>query len=375
MPREEKILITGGAGFVGSHLADELVKRGYEVRIFDNLDPQVHGDSRERPAYLNKNCQFIKGDVRDGEAFKEAIQGMDAVYHLAAAVGVGQSMYQIKKYIEVNTLGTAVLLELLVNTKNKVRKLVIASSMSIYGEGSYKCKGCGLVYPKLRAVKQLKQKDWQMRCPCCGKKTEPLPTPEDKPLYPNSIYALSKRDQEEQCLIVGRTYKIPTVALRYFNIYGSRQSLSNPYTGVAAIFSSRIKNRHSPLIYEDGLQSRDFIHVSDIVQANLLALVNPAADYQVLNVGRGKSTSILKVAEILIKLYKSKVTPQVVNKYRAGDIRHCYADISRIRKLGFSPRVSLEEGFKELMEWGKGVNAEDKTEKASSELKNKGLTI
>lgn len=372
---KEKILVTGGAGFIGSHLVDALVKRGYGVRILDNLDPQVHGAPGKKPVYLNKECQFIKGDVREPSAVKKAVKGMDVVYHLAAAVGVGQSMYQIRKYIEVNTLGTAILLDLLVNTRNKVRKLIVASSMSIYGEGSYKCTECGFVYPKLRPDKQLKQRIWEMLCPCCGKKAKPFPTPEDKVLHPTSIYALSKRDQEEQCLIVGQSYKIPTVAMRYFNIYGSRQSLSNPYTGVAAIFSSRIKNNHSPLIYEDGLQTRDFIHVSDIVQANLLALTNPKADYQALNVGTGRPTSILEVAKILIKLYKVKVSPQVVNKYRAGDIRHCYSDISRIRQLGFSPRVSLEKGFPELIDWGKVVRAEDKTSRATFELKSKGLTI
>ncbi len=370
-----KILVTGGAGFVGSHLVDALVKRGYGVRILDNLDPQVHGAAQAKPVYLNKYCDFIKGDVRDEKIFKKAIQGVDGIYHMAAAVGVGQSMYQIRKYIEVNTLGTAILLDLLVNARNKVGKLIVASSMSIYGEGPYKCKRCGFVYPKLRPDKQLEQRIWEMFCPGCGKKAQPQPTSEDKVLHPTSIYALSKRDQEEQCLIVGRSYKIPTVAMRYFNIYGSRQSLSNPYTGVAAIFSSRIKNNHSPLIYEDGLQTRDFIHVSDIVQANLLALANPKADYQALNVGTGRPTSILEVAKILIKLYKAKVSPQVVNNYRAGDIRHCYADISRIRQLGFSPQVSLEKGFPEFIEWGKIVRAEDKTSRASLELKSKGLTI
>lgn len=371
----EKILVTGGAGFVGSHLVDALVKKGYRVRVLDNLEPQVHGISLKKPEYLNKACQFIKGDVRDERAFKKAIYGMDAIYHLAATVGVGQSMYQIKKYIEVNTLGTAVLLDLLVNTKNKIRKLIIASSMSIYGEGAYKCEDCGLVYPKLRSGQQLKQRKWEMLCPICAKEVIPMPTCEDKVLYPTSIYALSKRDQEEQCLITGRSYKIPTVALRYFNIYGSRQSLSNPYTGVCAIFSSRIKNNHSPLIYEDGLQTRDFIHISDIIQASLLALTDSRFDYQALNVGTGRPTSIFEIARVLAKLYKSNVLPKVVNKYRAGDIRHCYADISCISRLGFSPKASLEYGFRELIEWGREVKARDRTSLACSELKTKGLTI
>jgi dTDP-L-rhamnose 4-epimerase len=275
----------------------------------------------------------------------------------------------------VNTLGTAILLDLLVNTKNKVKKIIVASSMSIYGEGAYGCKDCGVVYPQNRLSRNLQQRKWEMVCPRCSKEVGGMPTSEDKVLHPTSIYALSKRDQEEQCLITGKSYKIPTVALRYFNIYGSRQSLSNPYTGVCAIFSSRIKNRHSPLIYEDGLQTRDFVHVSDIVQANLLALSNPKADYQALNVGTGSPTSILGIASILIKLYKIKVLPQVVNQYRAGDIRHCYADISRIKQLGFAPKMSLEKGFQELIRWGREAEATDKTSKASLELKAKGLTI
>lgn len=372
---KEKILITGGAGFVGSHLADALLKRGYAVRVMDNLEPQVHGPAQKKPAYLNKECEFIKGDIRDEGVLKKTLQAVDAVYHLAAVVGVGQSMYEVKKYIEVNTLGTAVLLNLLVNNKNKVRKLIVASSMSIYGEGSYKCRRCGYVYPQLRPLAQLKEKKWEMQCLSCKKTAYPVATPEEKALYPTSIYAITKRDQEEQCLIIGRSYKIPTVALRYFNIYGSRQSLSNPYTGVCAIFSSRIKNNNSPCIFEDGLQTRDFIHVSDIVQANILALTKREADYQALNVGTGRPTSVFQIAHKLIKLYNAKVKPKIVSKYRSGDIRHCYADIGRIEKIGFTPRVTLEKGLHELIAWGKEEKAHDKTERVSSELRNRGLTI
>lgn len=372
---KETILVTGGAGFVGSHLADELVRQGYRVVILDNLDPQVHGVAQRTPQYLNHHCRFIRADIRDSGTLKKALRGIDAVFHLAAVVGVGQSMYQIRKYIEVNTLGTAVLLDLLVNTKNKVRKLVVASSMSIYGEGSYKCRSCGLVYPLLRTEQQLRRRKWEIACLKCAKMLKPVNTPETKVLHPASIYALSKRDQEEQCLITARSYKIPMVALRYFNIYGSRQSLSNPYTGVAAIFSSRIKNRRPPRVYEDGLQTRDFIHVSDIVQANLLALNNPGADYQALNVGTGRPVSVLEIAQTLLKLYGLDLKPVVVNKYRAGDIRHCYADIFRIRRLGFSPKIALEDGFRELISWGRQAKAEDRTQKAASELMVKKLTI
>lgn len=364
-----KILVTGGAGFVGSHLVDSLVKK-HDVVIYDNLEPQVHKDF---PEYLNNSVEFKKENICDKIKLKEAIIDCDIIFHEAAMVGVGQSMYQIERYMDVNTMGTAKLLDILVNEEHNVKKLIVASSMSIYGEGKYECSGCGVVYPPLRSNAQLENRTWEMTCQKCGKIVKPAPTDEDKPLQPTSIYAISKKDQEEMSLAIGHTYGIPTVALRYFNIYGPRQALSNPYTGVCAIFSSRIKNNNLPIVYEDGVQTRDFISVHDIVRANILVMEKSKADYNVFNVGTGKPITILGIANTLSKLYGKKSNPEIVNKYRAGDIRHCYADISKIKKLGFDPIVSFNEGMHELVEWGETQEAEDKSDVAYQELKERGL--
>ena len=286
----EKVLVTGGAGFIGSHIVDALLRDGHQVRVLDNLEPQVHGGLREqnkKPDYLNPEVEFILGDVRDPEMVAHALQGIDVVFHEAAMVGVGQSMYEILRYTDVNVRGAAVLLQAIVDAKQRPCKMIVASSMSIYGEGAYQCPVHGRTYPKLRPQSQLLQRDWEMHCPVssCDQHAAPIPTDEDKPLYPASIYAINKRDHEEMFLSTGYAYTIPTVALRYFNVYGTRQALSNPYTGVAAIFSGRLRNNNPPVIFEDGRQRRDFVHVSDIVQANLLVMQNPAADFGVYNVG------------------------------------------------------------------------------------------
>ncbi|MFQ5812818.1 MAG: NAD-dependent epimerase/dehydratase family protein [Anaerolineae bacterium] len=423
------ILVMGGAGFIGSHLVDALVTQGHRVRVFDNLEPQVHGGLREQgkwPDYCNPDAEYILGDVRDRDALRKAMQGVDVIFHEAAAVGVGQSMYEIEHYVDANTRGTAVLLDILANEasiRSRVRKLIVASSMSIYGEGKYKCPVHGVVYPKLRPNDQLAARDWEMRCPMtksqipnpnpqsfgcaqdrpailrlrsgqvCNLPLKPLPTDEDKPLYPTSIYAITKKDQEEMCLAVGRAYGIPTVALRYFNVYGPRQALSNPYTGVAAIFSSRLLNGKPPVIFEDGRQSRDFVHVSDIVQANLLAMERDEADYGVFNVGTGRALTILDIANALIahfegttcdsqsaipnpKLVLSPVeASEIVNRFRAGDIRHCFADISRIQALGYQPRVRFEDGVAELVDWVRTQTAVDGFERARQELVSRGLAV
>lgn len=366
-----KILVTGGAGFIGSHLVDKLVEVGHDVVVLDNLEPQVHS---KKPDYLNPKAEYIFEDVRNEELLRNLLSDVEIIFHQAAAVGVGQSMYEIKKYVDANTYATAKLLDILVNKENSVKKLIVASSMSIYGEGAYECEDCGIVHPKLRSEEQLKKKIWEVKCPNCGKEARPIHTPEDKPLHPESIYAITKRDQEEMCLVVGRAYGIPTVALRYFNVYGPRQSLNNPYTGVCAIFSTRIKNNNPPLIFEDGMQTRDFVSVHDIVQANILAMEKNSANYEALNVGTEKPISILKVAEVLIKLYGKDLKPEVTNKYRVGDIRHCFADISKMKsKLGYEPKISFEDGMKELVAWGEKVEAEDKFESAYEELRAKGL--
>src|SRR5882757_4109254 len=290
----KNILITGGAGFVGSHLADALLASGHHVRIYDNLTGQVH--LHGIPEYLAEDAEFVQGDVRDSAAMRRALAGIEIVFHMAAAVGVGQSMYEIERYMGSNTQGTAVLLQQLLDRKSRVEKLVLASSMSIYGEGKYLCAQCGNVAPQLRTADQLRIRHWEPNCPGCGDALTPIPTDESKPLQCSSIYALSKKGQEEMCLLFGRTYGLPTLALRYFNIYGTRQALSNPYTGVAAIFASRLMNGNPPLIFEDGKQLRDFVSINDIVRANILAMDNSGGEGKALNIGSGQPVSIFEVA-------------------------------------------------------------------------------
>jgi len=348
----ERILITGGAGFVGSHLADALGAAGHDVVLFDNLEPQVHGEGIERPPYLDPAHLLVRGDIRDADALAPLIHKADVVFHLAAMVGVGQSMYQVRRYTDVNAMGIATLLEVLASERQHVRKLLVASSMSIYGEGAYSCPNCGRVSPRLRPAAQLEAGNWNVRCPACQEVVQPAPTNEDKALYPTSIYAINKRDHEEMALAFGHAYELPAVAMRFFNIYGSRQALSNPYTGVAAIFSGRMLDGQVPRLYEDGLQQRDFVHVSDIVRACCLAMNKSAADYQVLNVGTGRPISVLQVAQTLARDLEFNRPPEITRKYRAGDIRHCYADISRIHELlGYTPAQRFEDGIHELVAW------------------------
>jgi dTDP-L-rhamnose 4-epimerase len=369
---KKHILVTGGAGFIGSFLVDELISQGHDVRIFDCLDPQVHGG--KIPAYLNKQAEFIKGDVRRPEELAKAIQDIDVIFHEASAVGVGQSMYQVSHYMNVNVMGTSHLLNLLIDKEHDVKKIIVAGSMSSYGEGAYRCTKCGVVYPKLRTEEQMAKSQWELFCPKCGRVAKPMPTPETKLLDSNSVYAISKKVQEEMFHNIGRAYGIPSVALRYFNVYGPRQSLSNPYTGVAAIFMSRIKNNNAPVINEDGLQTRDFISVHDIVRANILAMESKAADYESFNVGSGRPISIKYLAEYLAKLYGVNMKPEINYKFRKGDVRHCFADISKIKsKLGFVPKVKTEDGLRQLVDWSRKVEAVDKYEKAAQELKAKGL--
>lgn len=375
MRTNKKALVTGGAGFIGSHTVDFLVERGYQVRVYDNLTPQVHGEAAKKPGYLHPGAEFIKGDVRDRESLKKAIQGTDVVIHDAAEVGVGQSMYAIEQYVSSNVHGTAVLWDILVNEKHKVEKVLVASSMSLYGEGRYRCAEHGSISPSPRPDEQLKESRWDMLCPVCKTPATPIPTDEEKPLECTSVYAQSKKDQEVYSLMIGKAYKIPTVACRYFNCYGPRQSLNNPYTGAAAIFCSAIKNNKPPLIYEDGRQRRDFIHVKDLVRGKLIALESSRADYGVFNIGTGKPSSILELAETLILLCKKDLKPNVINKFRSGDIRDCYADISKIKELGFGPQISLQEGLLDLVQWGDRQTAVSKVEMAHQELVSKGLVV
>lgn len=368
-----RVLITGGAGFVGSHLADALLKQGHQVRVFDSLTPQVHPGGR--PDYLSKDVELVAGDMRDLDAVKRALDGVDTVFHLAAAVGVGQSMYEISHYMGANTQGTANLLQAILDTKINLRKMVVASSMSIYGEGKYLCRKCGEMAPPPRPLEQLKKKQWEALCPVCWRELVPVATDESKPLQCTSIYALSKKDQEEMMLLFGRTYGVPVVALRYFNIYGTRQALSNPYTGVAAIFASRLLNRRSPMIFEDGRQMRDFVSVDDVVQANLLAMQREHADGMALNIGSGEPISIAEVAAELTQCLGEKVPFEITGKYRAGDIRHCFADITAARKvLGYAPRYRFVDGIAELVQWLRSQTAEDKAADMVRELSAYGLT-
>lgn len=369
----KRIIVTGGAGFIGSHLVDELIRKGHSVKIFDNLEHQVHHGIS--PSYINSQAEVIIADVRDRDVLKKAIKNVEVIFHHAAMVGVGQSMYQISKYMSTNCLGTANILDVLANEKHCVEKIVVSSSMSVYGEGQYECPQCDDPRPEPRTQKQLKAKQWEMFCSNCKTELKPVETDEDKVLKPDSVYAISKRDQEEMCLTFGRAYQIPTVALRYFNGYGTRQSLSNPYTGVCAIFCSRFKNDSPPLIFEDGNQKRDFVHVLDIVQANILAMEKKECDYQVFNVGSGKPITILELAEVIKKVMGSDIEPQTTDKFRVGDIRHCFGDISKIKKSGYQPKISIEDGMQELLEWTKSEQAQDHFDSAWEELDNFNLVV
>jgi dTDP-L-rhamnose 4-epimerase len=369
-----KVLITGGAGFIGSHLADRLLAEGAHVRALDNLDPQVH-QGAARPDYLDDDVELVVGDVRDREVVRVALDGIDTVVHFAAAVGVGQSMYEIERYTSINAIGAAVLLEEVLERRDAIRKLLVASSMSIYGEGQYRNPRTGEagIAPGLRSESQLAERRWDVLGED-GLPLEPEPTAETKPLQPTSIYAINKRDHEEMVLAVGAAYGIPAVALRFFNVFGERQALSNPYTGVAAIFASRLMNDRPPLVFEDGDQTRDFIDVRDIARACLLAVTTDGADGQTLNVGTGIPTSVRGVAAVIAAGLGKDIEPEVVNQYRAGDIRHCYADTRLAEELlGFRSEIPFELGMEDLLAWLEGQEASDTVDAARDALVARGL--
>jgi dTDP-L-rhamnose 4-epimerase len=369
---QKNVLITGGAGFVGSHTADLLLQRGYRVRLYDCLSPQVHCGGL--PDYLPADAEFVQGNLCDFDSLCNALDGIDAILHLAAAVGVGQSMYEIASYTADNIQGTANLLQAILTCAPPLSKLVVASSMSIYGEGEAVCPQCGPVSPRSRSLSALKEKQWELRCPFCTSSLSPVATREDKPLQCTSIYALSKKAQEEMVLLFGNTYGIPALALRYFNIYGPRQSLSNPYTGVAAIFASRLLNHQPPVIFEDGLQTRDFVNVRDIARANVLALESTSASGVALNIGTGQPVTIQQVGSEISRLLGTEIRPQIKHQYRVGDIRHCFADISRAsEELGYRPVVTFRDGFSELVHWLASQHADDRTEEAMKHLTTRGL--
>jgi dTDP-L-rhamnose 4-epimerase len=358
----ETILVTGGAGFIGSHVADRFLAQGHRVRVLDNLTPQVH-EQRARPEYLADDVELIRGDVRNADAVRRALDGVDSVVHLAARVGVGQSMYEIANYTSENSAGTAVLLEALLD--RPVRKLIVASSMSVYGEGLYEPTQPG---PRTRA--QLERDEWEPQG------VRPVPTPEWKQPELSSVYALTKYDQERLCLVFGEAYNVPVVALRFFNVYGTRQALSNPYTGVLAIFASRLVNDKRPLVFEDGQQRRDFVSVNDVARACELALTRDGADGRAVNIGSGRSVTVCDIAERLATTLDRPIEPEITGDYRAGDIRHCFADISLAQSaLGFEPQQTLEEGVHEIAEWLEGQVAVDRADSAAEELRSRGLTL
>jgi dTDP-L-rhamnose 4-epimerase len=375
-----RVLITGGAGFIGSHCVDRFVREGARVVVLDNLDPQVHqGPEAEPPAGIREHIAanriaYVRGDVRRRPDVERALEDVDTVVHLAAAVGVGQSMYKPYYYMDTNVAGQAMLLETLVAAPSRWRRLVVASSMSLYGEGLYRCPEHGRVAPPLRPIAQLDGGDFEIRCPFCSRTLQPVQTPEDKVLQCSSVYALSKKTQEELALCVGSAYGIPTVALRFFNAYGSRQSLSNPYTGALAIFISRLKNGNAPLIFEDGMQSRDFIHVSDVAEAVWRAASQDGYANDVYNVCTGRATTILEAADTLCRRLGADVRPQIVGRFRAGDIRHCVGDPSKAEKaFGFRASRAFTDGLDELLAWAAGQRSDDSVESSVAELRQHGL--
>lgn len=373
-----RVLITGGAGFIGSSLSLKLIELGYNVTVLDNLSNQIHGEDPEQSDLfmrIKNKVEFIKGDVRSKEDVRRALNGADIIVHLAAETGTGQSMYEINKYVEVNLNGTANLLDLLANEPNQVKKLVVASSRAVYGEGKYLCQVHGQVYPNSRLEEHLSQGDFNVKCPKCGENVEVESTSEDSMIQPSSIYGFTKYGQESMCMIMGKALQIPTVALRYQNVYGPGQSLKNPYTGILSIFSTRIKNGNEINIFEDGLESRDFVYIDDVVDATCSAIELDQANYQVFNVGTGKSTTVLTVAAKLIENYQTSVDVTISGQYRVGDIRHNYADLTNtMDKLAFVPKFTFEDGIKNFASWvDKQEIQEDRYEKAILEMKAKGL--
>jgi dTDP-L-rhamnose 4-epimerase len=371
------VLITGGAGFIASHCAAVLLHHGYRVRALDNLDPQIHGSERRPPSYLDRRVELLIGDIRSPKLVRRALTGVDAVLHLAARVGVGQSMYEVAGYTDVNSRGTAVLLEGMIERakRHPFERLVVASSMSIYGEGLYRTADGRLLANVERSSSQLKRGLWEPT-DGCGRPLEAVPTDEKKTPSMHSVYALSKYDQERLCLMVGGAYEIPTVALRFFNVYGPHQALSNPYSGVLAIFAARLLNERPPLIFEDGQQRRDFVYGGDVAQACRLALETDAAVGRAFNIGSGRPVTIREVASLLADTLGLLIEPEITGECRIGDVRHCFPDIGAAQSvLGFQPRTQLESGLGELVGWLKGRVAVDRVSEARAALAVRGLTL
>lgn len=371
-----KVLITGGAGFIGSKLALELVSKGYTVTVLDNLSPQIHGEE-ESALYKSIKNQviFIKGDVRVKQDWTKALLEQDTVVHLAAETGTGQSMYEVEKYIDVNVRGTALLLDCLANETHHIKKVVVASSRAIYGEGKYFCEKHSDVYPKQRCEEMMLVGDFEPKCPICNDEVTLMKTDEDALIQPMSMYAITKQTQEQMVMLMGESLQISTVALRFQNVYGPGQSLKNPYTGILSIFSTRIKNGKDISIFEDGKESRDFVYIDDVVDSIVLAIENDKANNQILNVGSGIGTSVLDVAEHLRNNYKTQTDIQITGQFRVGDIRHNIADMSKISALlGYKAKVAFKEGIQKFCQWVDTQPVEkDEYERSLAELKDKGL--
>jgi len=371
----KNILITGGCGFIGANLANKLVEKGYNVTLLDNLSPQIHGNNPSLNPLIKGKVTFIKGDVRNKADWEKALDNQQIVVHLAAETGTGQSMYEIQKYVDVNINGTTILLDYLVNNKNSIEKVVVASSRAIYGEGKYYSKQSGIIYPDERAEKDLLNGEFELKCPITGQKLEVQATDEDSKIHPTSVYGITKQNQEQMVLTVCKSINIPAVAFRYQNVYGPGQSLKNPYTGILSIFSTQIRNGNNLNIFEDGKESRDFVYIDDIVDATILGIENENITNDVFNVGSGVSTTVLDVAQKLRELYNSNVEINITGNFRLGDIRYNYADLSKIHKvLGFTPRYNFDKGIKIFTEWvmSQELNA-DNYSRSIEEMKTKGL--
>ena len=372
------ILITGGAGFIGSNLALKLIQKGYQITVLDNLSVQIHGDNPKETSPLYQSIKdkvtFIEGSVTNIEDWKKALEGQDIIVHYAAETGTGQSMYEVQKYVDVNVSGTSLMLDLLVNGNYNVKKIVVASSRSIYGEGKYISKELGAVYPKHRVAKDMDLGDFEPNFPNSSELTL-VATDEDSKIHPSSVYGITKQNQEQMVLTVCPTIGIAGVAFRYQNVYGPGQSLKNPYTGILSIFSTQIKNGNGINIFEDGKESRDFVYIDDVVDATILGIEKEEADNQVFNVGTGVATDVITVAESLSKNYAVEVPITISGNYRLGDIRHNFADLTKIKTmLGFEPKFSFEQGLEQFTNW---VNTqevqEDRYQKSIDEMKAKGL--
>lgn len=373
-----RVLITGGAGFIGSNLALKLISKGYSVVVLDSLSQQIHGDNPSQSYTYNliKNkCDFIKGDVTSYSDWKTAIENVDTVIHLAAETGTGQSMYEVNKYIEINIGGTAKLMEILTNEETQVKKVIVAASRAVYGEGKYKCINHGVVYPISRKENDMTEGDFEVKCPICGSNLEMLPTDEESKLHPTSVYGFTKQAQEELCMLVGKSIKIPVVSFRFQNVYGPGQSLKNPYTGILSIFSTRIKNENDINIFEDGMETRDFVYIDDVTDAIILGIENANADFHTFNVGSGEKIDVFTVANILKQKYKSNVNINISGNYRLGDIRHNLGDLSQIQKLlGYQPKVFFKQGISNFVDWVEKQEIEgDNYELSIEEMKKKGL--